>query len=188
MLVVEDDENDEILLRRAFDECGHDIPLQFVRDGQQAIDYLNGDGPYADRAHYPLPTLILLDLKMPRLSGFDVLRWLRAQPVFAGLPVIVLSGSMWPGDIDEAYRLGANSYLIKPAKRQELIEIAQMASTYWFCMNLGSRHAGSTAAVNGSPPASVESRSSSVKQNTTTTCFITGRTIVTNSDGAVNNW
>ena len=142
MLVIEDDENDAILLHRAFDFARKDIPMQFVKDGQQALDYLKGIGDYADRTRYPVPTLILLDLKMPGPSGFDVLRWVRAQPAYVRLPVIVLSGSMWPGDIDEAYRLGANSYLIKPAKRQDLEEIVGMATTYWFQMNLGSRQVG----------------------------------------------
>jgi CheY-like chemotaxis protein len=139
ILIIEDDENDEILLRRAFDFTGQEIPMHFARDGAQAIDYLSGIGHYADRSRYPLPTLVLLDLKMPGLTGFDVLRWLRSQPALLRVPVVVLSGSMWPGDIDEAYRLGANSYLVKPAKRQDLIEIVQMASTYWFQMNFCSQ-------------------------------------------------
>jgi CheY-like chemotaxis protein len=147
MLIVEDDENDEILLRRALEFSGQEIPMEFVKDGQQALDYLDGNGEYADRTRHPLPSLVLLDLKMPRLTGFDVLRWVRAQPAYLRLPVVVLSGSMWPGDIDEAYRLGANSYLVKPARRQDLIEIAQMASTYWFRMNLPSQQVGQFDAV-----------------------------------------
>jgi len=137
LLVIEDDENDAILLRRAFDDINEDICVRFVRDGQQAFAYLAGSGQYAERTLYPVPNLIVLDLKMPGPTGFDVLRWLRAQPSYLRVPVIVLSGSMWPGDIDEAYRLGANSYLVKPARRQDLEEVVQLASTFWFQMNLG---------------------------------------------------
>lgn len=137
MLVIEDDENDAILLRRAFDTVTGEISIQFVRDGQQALAYLKGIGQYADRKLYPVPNLIVLDLKMPGPSGFDVLRWLRAQAAYQCVPVIVLSGSMWPGDIDQAYRLGANSYLVKPGRRQDLEEVVRLTSTFWFRMNLG---------------------------------------------------
>ena len=137
MLVIEDDENDAILLRQAFDTLTGEICMEFVRDGQQALAYLKGTGQFADRTLYPVPNLIVLDLKMPGPSGFDVLRWLRAQPAYLRVPVIVLSGSTWPGDIEEAYRLGANSYLVKPARRSELEEVVQLASTFWFQMNLG---------------------------------------------------
>jgi len=139
LLIIEDDENDAILLRRAFDCIADTLCMRFVRDGRQAFDYLNGVGPYADRNLHPEPNLIILDLKMPGPSGFDVLRWLRAQPPYLRVPVIVLSGSMWPGDIEEAYRLGANSYLVKPCRRSDLEEVVQLASTFWFQMNLGAR-------------------------------------------------
>jgi len=139
MLIIEDDENDAILLHRAFESISGDIAMHFVRDGQQAFAYLKGVGHYADRASYPVPTLIILDLKMPGPSGFDVLRWLRAAPAYLRVPVIVLSGSKWPGDIDEAYRLGANSYLVKPARRQDLREVVELASTFWFQMNFASQ-------------------------------------------------
>src|SRR4051812_3913218 len=114
ILIAEDSEEDSEILKRAFKTTGANVPLLFVRDGQEAMDYLSGDGEYADRTAHPLPRLILLDLKMPRADGFDVLHWMQTQPKLKLLPVTVLTSSNFDRDVDRAYGLGANSYLVKP--------------------------------------------------------------------------
>src|SRR5919205_937131 len=108
VLLVEDDPNDVTLTQRAFARAGFANPLQIVNDGEQAIAYLAGDARYADRQRYPLPILVLLDLKLPRKSGFDVLGWLRGVPDVRRLPVVVLTSSAQSPDIDRAYDAGAN--------------------------------------------------------------------------------
>ena len=116
ILLVEDDSNDVLLLQRAFRRAGLTQSLQVVSDGDQAVCYLSGDGEYSDRARHPMPALILLDLKLPRRSGLEVLEWLRAQPPqIKNLPVIVLTSSRLSEDVDRAYGLGANSYMAKPS-------------------------------------------------------------------------
>src|SRR6266852_4538612 len=102
------------LLKRAFATARIPAIFQFVTDGQEAIDYLSGTNQYADRNEYPLPDLMLLDIKMPRLDGFAVLDWLRKQPCLKRLPVTMFSSSDMEKDIDRAYELGANSFLVKP--------------------------------------------------------------------------
>ena len=93
LLVVEDNAHDVFLLKRAFIKAGINVPMHIVNDGQEAVDYLTGQEPYANRKEYPLPTLLLLDLKMPRLSGFDVIRWVREHKGLRRLPILVLSSS-----------------------------------------------------------------------------------------------
>jgi len=116
ILLVEDDSNDVLLLQRAFRRAGLMHALQIVTDGDQAVSYLNGDGEFADRQAHPLPALVLLDLKLPRRSGLEVLEWLRNQPEnLKALPVIVLTSSRLSEDVDRAYGLGANSYMAKPS-------------------------------------------------------------------------
>lgn len=116
ILLVEDDSNDVLLLQRAFRRAGLTHALQVVSDGDQAVAYLGGDGQFADRTKHPLPALILLDLKLPRRSGLEVLEWLRNQPPeIKSLPVIVLTSSRLSEDVDRAYGLGANSYMAKPS-------------------------------------------------------------------------
>ena len=107
------------------------LDLHNVEDGDKAIAYLNGVGPYADRALHPLPSLILLDLKMPRATGFEILKWIRAHPALSGVPVIILSGSELRDDIRDAYSIGANSYLIKPLGFDALVEMIKEVSTVW---------------------------------------------------------
>src|SRR6266567_605609 len=110
ILVAEDDPADAFFLQRAFAKAGVSISLHFVRDGQEVIDYLRGEPPFADRVVYPLPQLLLLDLKMPRLNGFDVLGWLKESPDLKRLPVVVFTSSRETADVNHAYDLGANSY------------------------------------------------------------------------------
>jgi CheY-like chemotaxis protein len=135
ILVVEDDPNDVLLLRRAFAKAKLANPLQVVGDGDAAVDYLSGAGAYADRSAHPLPTMILLDLKLPRRSGHEVLEWLRAQPSIGRIPVVVLTSSRQSADIDRAYDLGANSYLVKPVQFDGLLEMVKNMNLYWFVMN-----------------------------------------------------
>jgi CheY-like chemotaxis protein len=120
ILVAEDDSADAYFLQRAFSRSGIPVRLQFVRDGQEAVDYLRGEGPFADRSVHPMPHLVLLDLKMPRLNGFDVLEWIRQEPAFKHLMVVIFSASDEPRDIGRAYTLGANEYLVKPHSIEEL--------------------------------------------------------------------
>jgi len=131
ILVVEDDADDALLLQRALGRSSFAMPVQFVRDGQEAVDYLEGRDPFMDRRRHPLPSLILLDLKMPRMDGFEVLEWLRQQPVLGRLLVVVLSASPREEDINRAYALGANSYLVKPNDSAQLNELVMRLEKYW---------------------------------------------------------
>lgn len=125
ILHVEDDPNDTLLLQHACRKAGIVFQLQAVSDGDQAIAYLRGINDFSDRNKYPIPELILLDLKMPRVSGFDVLAWLRADDNFKKLPVVVLTSSNHDADIKRAYDLGAKSYLVKPVGFEALVELVK---------------------------------------------------------------
>lgn len=126
ILLVEDLDDDIILIRRAFSAAGLNYPLYVVRDGEAAMDYLLGTGKYASRDEYPLPELILLDLKMPKVDGLELLRWIRQQPDLKSLRVIVLTSSEDIYDVNKAYELGANSFLVKP---QEFVNYPAMMRT-----------------------------------------------------------
>ena len=136
ILVAEDDPQDAFFLKREFGKAGIPISLHFVQDGQEVIDYLEGKGIFADRQTYPMPDLVLLDLKMPRLNGFDVLGWLRKQAGLKRLPVIIFSSSAELTDINRAYDLGANSYLVKPHAVEELSALVNRLKTYWVDSNI----------------------------------------------------
>jgi CheY-like chemotaxis protein len=125
VLHVDDDPNDTALLQVACARAAVNFELQNIEDGGQVIEYLSGMGKYADRARYRLPDLILLDLKMPRLAGLDVLKWIRNQSKLRDLPVIVLSGSELQEDIRQAYAVGADSYLVKPPTFTSLIHLVK---------------------------------------------------------------
>ena len=137
ILLAEDDPNDVLLLRRAFRGTGLPEPELVVSDGEEAIAYLEGSGGFADRERYPLPSLLLLDLKLPRRSGFEVLEWVRRRAGMSNLPVVVLTSSRQPADIDRAYELRANSYLVKPATLEGLREMVRALDLYWLRMNEG---------------------------------------------------
>jgi len=124
VLLVDDSEDDALLVRRVFERAGFVAPLQVVHDGERAIAYLSGDGVFSDRAKFPLPTAVLLDLNMPRQNGFEVLAWIRQQPGLKQLCVYILSASSQTADIKRAYDLGANSYLVKPSTLDELTATA----------------------------------------------------------------
>jgi two-component system response regulator len=134
ILLVEDDENDVFLLTRALSKAGIDNPLHVANDGQQAIDYVEGRGKFADRTAFPFPYLILLDLKLPQVKGLDVLKRVRQLPQRP--VVLILSSSKNDADITEAYRNGANAYLSKPANFAGLVETVQAIHDFWLKLNL----------------------------------------------------
>ncbi len=135
ILLVEDDQNDVFFLQYAFEAAGVHNPLQVVPDGQEAINYLSGKGRYSDRQQFPLPCLVLLDLKLPFKMGTDVLRWLRKQPQIANLLVVVLTSSSDGSDIDSAYECGAQSYLVKPLSLEKRLDMARAIKNYWLDLN-----------------------------------------------------
>ena len=130
ILLVDDNPHDVVLLRLAFRRVGIIDPIKLVKDGAEAMLYLTGEGIYADRHAYPKPTLMLLDLNMPQTSGFDVLRWVREQPLLKDLKIVVMTGSKENEDVQRAYNLGADSYLVKPSKFSDLIVITQSLKGY----------------------------------------------------------
>lgn len=131
ILVAEDDPTDAFFFQRAFKRAGIPVTLHFVRDGREAIDYLEGTSPFAERAANPMPQLLLLDLKMPRLDGFDVLAWIRKQQGMENLRVIIFSGSDDPRDRKRAQALGANSYLVKPHSIEEMNSLVARFKKQW---------------------------------------------------------
>jgi CheY-like chemotaxis protein len=135
LLLIEDDPNDILLIQRAFAKACLVNPLKIVRDGEEAVNYLAGNGAFADRTRFPLPSLVLLDLKLPRKSGLEVLQWLRQQPVLKQTPVIVLTSSKESYDVNRAYELGANSYLVKPVGFEGLLELVKSIGMYWMILN-----------------------------------------------------
>jgi len=135
ILLVEDNEEDTLLLRRAFRNAHIANRLVEVRDGQAAIQYLSGDADYADRACNPIPFLILLDLRLPKLSGFEVLAWIRDQPELAGLIIVVLTGSDRVPDITRAHDLGANYYMVKPGDFDDLVEMVKRIKGNWLLLD-----------------------------------------------------
>jgi CheY-like chemotaxis protein len=135
ILLAEDDPNDVLLIQRAFQRNHVANPVQVVRDGDEALAYLSGQAPFADRERHPLPVLMLMDLKMPRKSGLEVLEWVRQQPGLKRLPIIVLTSSNQSPDINRAYELGANSYLVKPAGFDSLLDLVKNLDMYWLILN-----------------------------------------------------
>jgi len=135
ILLVEDDLNDILLFQRAYRKCDLSNPLQIVNDGETAQDYLAGNGKYADRLAYPIPALVLLDFKLPRKSGLEVLEWMRSQNDLKRLPVVALTSSQEKADVNRAYDLGINSYLVKPVAFDSLMQLIQALSLYWMMLN-----------------------------------------------------
>ena len=135
ILLAEDDPNDVLLIQRAFQRSLVANPMQVVRDGEEVLAYLKGEDPYSDRERHPLPVLMLMDLKMPRKTGLEVLEWVRQQPGLKRLPIIVLTSSNQSPDINRAYELGANSYLVKPAGFDSLLELVKNLDMYWLILN-----------------------------------------------------
>lgn len=131
VLYVEDEENDVFFMRMAFQKTGLLHLLKVVTDGQQAIDYLAGYGAFADRERFSLPGLVLLDLNLPIKSGIDVLRWIREQPAFAPLPVIVFTSSGREADRQKCMALGANEFFVKPALPKDMVKLVETLRDFW---------------------------------------------------------
>jgi CheY-like chemotaxis protein len=135
ILLVEDNEDDVFMMKRALKAANIINPLQVVDDGQRAIDYLGGTGEFSDRTRSPMPAIVFLDLKLPMRLGLDVLQWMRGRAELDNVVVVVLTSSSEPSDLKEAYRLGANSYVVKPPTVEQLLEMAKAFKWYWLEFN-----------------------------------------------------
>ncbi len=135
ILLVEDEEDDVTFIKMALTKAGIASGLQVAEDGAAALDYLGGLGVFADRSLHPLPTLVLLDLKLPHVMGMDVLKWIRERPAFDMMVVIMLTSSQQRSDISRASALGSNSYLVKPSNPLALAEIVDLLKRYWLQLN-----------------------------------------------------
>jgi CheY-like chemotaxis protein len=135
VLLVEDEENDILFVQRAFKHAGILNPLEITRNGDEAVAYLQGAGKFADRTKFPLPVFVLLDLKMPRRSGLEVLAWAKEQTGLKRIPIVVLTSSKNDADVNRAYELGANSYLVKPVSFEGLIELVKSLQLDWLVLN-----------------------------------------------------
>lgn len=131
ILIAEDNPDDVFLLKRALKRNGADANVFFVGDGQEAIDYLRGEPPYDDRVLYPFPSVVYTDLKMPRVGGLEVVKWLKEHPDCGIIPIIVLTASQQDEDIQHAYQLGANAYLVKPTTLDQLTEMIRVTVVFW---------------------------------------------------------
>jgi CheY-like chemotaxis protein len=131
VLLVEDREDDILLIRKSFQKAELANPIYVVRNGEEAVAYLMGDDSFSNRNEYPLPDLILLDLKMPKLDGFETLLWIRNQSGIRNIPVVIMTSSEDLGDVNKAYALGANSFLVKPVDFQYSIELVKLLHRYW---------------------------------------------------------
>jgi CheY-like chemotaxis protein len=135
ILYVEDEDADVVLLQYVLGKVGICNPLQTVKDGRLAKDYLAGKEPFEDRRRHPLPGLVLLDLNLPYWSGFEVLEWIRQQPQLRRLPVVIFSSSNRADDISRAYDVGANGYLVKPSVLAELKSLVLALRDFWLLHN-----------------------------------------------------
>ena len=135
ILLVEDSDDDIFILKRAARTAGVAAPVHVVHDGQQAVDYLSGRDDYSNREQYPLPCLILLDIKLPYKSGLEVIQWIRQQSAVSTLLVVFLTSSRHERDVSEAYRLGANAYLVKPPDTTRLAEMLKSVNEFWLIHN-----------------------------------------------------
>ncbi len=133
VLYIEDEEDDVFFMRNAFRKLGMEDYFHAVSDGERAIGYLTGSEPYTDRERHPLPAIVLLDLSLPMRSGFEVLEWLRAQPQFRAIPVVVFSASVRSNDRRIAEKLGATAYLPKPTSGSEFLDMVRRLKKTWLC-------------------------------------------------------
>jgi CheY-like chemotaxis protein len=131
ILIVDDNEDDVFAIRRALRKADVSNPQEVVSNGQLAMDYLAGIGPYSDRARFPLPFIAFLDLKMPFRDGFEVLTWMREQPALSDIVVVVLTGSDEVRDHQRAYSLGARSYLVKPVSATDVQQLFASLESHW---------------------------------------------------------
>jgi CheY-like chemotaxis protein len=151
VLYVEDEEDDVFFMRRAFGRAGLPQALKAVGDGQAAIDYLAGQGRFGNRLEFPLPELVLLDLNLPMVSGFQVLKWIRSQAALLHLPVLIFSSSARIEDRLLAKELGADDYIEKPGSSLEFHHLAELLQTKWLTARAATQLASQTA-TNGSAP------------------------------------
>ncbi|HEX4120837.1 MAG TPA: response regulator [Verrucomicrobiae bacterium] len=126
ILLIEDDENDIFFLERALEKSGISFSLHTAVTGQEALDYLGGVGKFSDRSQHPLPSFIFLDLKLPQLTGFDMLAWIRARDAIKDLPVVVLTSSGEDRDRQKARELGVKGYFVKPPTPEMMLEALQL--------------------------------------------------------------
>ena len=126
LLLVEDNEDDVFLMQRAFEKSKLTLPMRVICDGQEALDYLRGVGQYSDRQKCPLPAAIFLDLKLPYIHGFEILKWIRQDAATRHIPVYVLTSSLEERDRRQAIELGAQDYLVKPPSPQMLVSVASL--------------------------------------------------------------
>jgi len=131
LLIVEDNDDDIFFIDRIFKQLGARCELRFARDGIEAIEYLSGKGNFSDRSKNPMPTIILMDLKMPRMNGFEVLEWMHQQPEIKLIPTIVVTSSTLQEDVTRAYRLGANAVMNKPVDKDSLMQMLKTFHVYW---------------------------------------------------------
>jgi len=131
ILLVDDSADDAFFVRKALEKARMGKSCKWVEDGDEAIKYLRGEGKYTNRREFPFPTVILSDLKMPRMSGFELLRWVREHPECAVIPTILFTSSAVVEDVVEAYRLGANAYMVKPSQPEEFVDILRVTCDYW---------------------------------------------------------
>ena len=131
VLIAEDNSDDAFLLQRALHRSVQNVKFHIAVDGSEVIRYLRGEGKFSDRTAFPFPRFMLLDLKMPLVSGFDVLEWLRNHPDCRVVPTIVMSASKLDIDVKRAYQLGANAYFVKPVQIAELLEVLEVNLSFW---------------------------------------------------------
>ena len=131
ILIAEDSEDDAFILQHTLKKAGLPNPTHICVDGLDVIDYLQAQGPYADRAKYPFPRMLIVDLKMPRMSGLDLLAWIKKHPRCAIIPCVVFTSSREPSDIVTAYRLGANAFITKPGDLPGLERILRALHHFW---------------------------------------------------------
>ena len=135
VLLVEDNNDDVFFVRKAFEKADVANRLDVAADGQQAIDYLSGNGQYADRTAYPLPSVVILDLKLPGVWGMDVLKWIRANPALRAMPVVIFTGSDDAADARNAFLCGANSYFQKPSNLENFYSLIPSFCEFWLKWN-----------------------------------------------------
>lgn len=131
ILVVEDNDSDFFLLERAFRKNKIENPVVRVKDGLEGLHYLQGSGEYSDRDKFPFPDVIILDLKTPRMSGLELLAWIRDHPDCRVIPTVIMSSSEQDVDVSKAYELGANTYFVKPSTFEDLLELTKTIEDYW---------------------------------------------------------
>lgn len=141
ILIVEDEESDVLFLKRALAKIGVPNPIRSVTNGEEAVAYLQGTGDFADRKANPFPRVVVTDLKMPQMGGLQLLKWIHDHPPFRVVPTIVFTSSTAQSDVNEAFRLGAGAYFVKPVEFRELERIAKIMTDYWRASLLPTREA-----------------------------------------------